>query len=142
MSEQASVEIEFPIEFVVPGVPLSLQASASSREAWKSRIQAAAEGELPEGHFAVEGPISLKIYYFSDVPVAVDIDNIVKPIFDALSRFIYLDDKQVERLVVQKFEPDRLFTFASPSAKLAAAVGATGPRVFLHVDVSSDGEGP
>ncbi len=37
---------------------------------------------------------------------AGDIDNIVKPILDALCHHIYMDDRQVQRLVVQKFEPD------------------------------------
>lgn len=135
-----SVEIEFPLEVMVPGVPLSLQASAASREAWKERIQAAAKRELPEGHFAAEGPIKVTIYCFTDAPANFDIDNIVKPIFDSMSRFIYLDDKQVERLVVQKFEPGRLFTFTSPSATLAETIDAEGPRVYLQVDVSADGE--
>ena len=80
------------------------------------------------------------IYYFPDAPAAVDIDNIAKPICDSLSRFIYLDDKQVERLVVQKFEPGRLFTFTSPSPKLAEKIDAAGPRVYLQIDVSAAGE--
>jgi hypothetical protein len=135
-----SVEIEFPVEFMVPGVPLSLQASTPSREEWKERIRAAARPELPEGHFAAEGPMKVTIYYFSDAPTNVDIDNIVKPIFDSLSRFIYLDDKQVERLVVQKFEPGRLFTFTSPSLRLVETIEAEGPRVYLKVDVSIAGD--
>jgi uncharacterized protein YutE (UPF0331/DUF86 family) len=43
-----------------------------------------------------------------------DADNIVKLIVDALSQHIYIDDPQVERVVVQKFEPDNVFEFASP----------------------------
>lgn len=135
-----SVEIKFPIEFMVPGVPLSLQASTASKEDWKKRIRAAAQDELPEGHFAAEAPIKIKIYYFADAPANVDLDNIAKPIFDSLSKFVYLDDKQVERFVVQKFEPDRLFTFLSPSTRLAQTIDADGPRVYLQVDLSAAGE--
>jgi crossover junction endodeoxyribonuclease RusA len=135
-----SVEIAFPVEVMVPGVPLSLQASTARKEEWKERIRIAARKELPEGHFAAEGPMKVIIYYFTDAPAAADIDNIVKPICDSLSRFIYLDDKQVERLEVQKFEPGRLFTFTSPSPKLAETIDAAGPRVYLQVDVSGDGE--
>lgn len=135
-----AVEIEFPLELMVPGVPLSLQASAASREEWKERIRTAAKEVLPEGHFAAEGPMKVTIYYFTDAPANVDIDNIVKPIFDSLSRFIYLDDNQVERLVVQKFEPGRLFTFTSPSPRLAETIDSDGPRVYLQIDVSTDGE--
>lgn len=134
-----SVEIEFPVEVMVPGVPLSLQASTRSKEEWKERIRAAARKELPEGHFAYEAPMKVTIYYFSDAPASVDIDNIVKPIFDSLNRFIYLDDKQVERLVVQKVEAGRLFTFTSPSPRLAETIETEGPRVYLQVDVSVAG---
>ena len=84
--------------------------------------------------------MKVTIFYFSDAPASVDIDNIVKPIFDSLSGFIYIDDKQVERLVVQKFEPGRLFTFASPSPRLAESIGAEGPRVYLEIDTSNLGE--
>lgn len=135
-----SVEIEFPIEVLVPGVPLSLQASATGRGEWKERIRTVVRPELPEGHFAAEGPVKVTIYYFSTEPANVDIDNIVKPIFDSLSGFIYLDNRQVERLVVQKFEPGRLFRFASSSPRLAQAIDAEGPRVYLKVDVSTAGE--
>jgi hypothetical protein len=137
-----SVEIEFPLEFTVPGVPLSLGASAASREDWKERIRIAARPELPEGRFAAGGPLKVTIYYFSDVPVEVDIDNIAKPILDSLNGFIYLDDRQVERLVIQKFEPERLFTFASSSPRLDEAIDAAGPRVYVQIDVSSVGEVP
>ena len=37
-----------------------------------------------------------------------DIDNCIKLILDAMTTLRYIiDDKQVERLVVQKFEPGR-----------------------------------
>lgn len=61
-----------------------------------------------------------------------DVDNIVKPILDALSKFIYVDDHQVERLVVQKFEADNIFGFSSPSPALLAALAQNKPR-FTYV---------
>ena len=135
-----SVEIEFPLEVMVKGVPLSLGASTASKEEWKQRIRTAAKEELPEGHFATDGPMKVLIYYFSDAPTNVDLDNIVKPILNSFSKFVYLDDRQVERLVVHKFEPGRLFTFASPSPRLAETVGTEGPRVYMKIDVSTIGE--
>ena len=63
-----------------------------------------------------------------------DLDNIVKPILDALSGLIYVDDAQVERILVQKFEPGRIATFSEPSAKLAEAVAKSGPRLYIKVD--------
>jgi crossover junction endodeoxyribonuclease RusA len=90
------------------------------------RIRDATRQELPEGHFAAQEPLRVRIYYFADAPMNVDLDNIIEPILDSFSRFIYLDDKQVERLEAQKFEPGRLFSFASPSPRLAGTIGMEG----------------
>lgn len=61
------------------------------------------------------------------------LDNRVKPILDGMSGCVYADDQQIERLVVQKFEPGRVYAFASPSACLAAALGADGPVVYIRI---------
>jgi crossover junction endodeoxyribonuclease RusA len=79
MRTAMSVEIRFPVEVMVPVVPLSFQASAASKEEWKERIREAARKELPEGHFATQEPIKVTIYYFADAPAGFDIDNIAKP---------------------------------------------------------------
>lgn len=141
-NETDTVEVQFPVEIVLHGVPLSLQASAQSRKRWQERIKTAARVELPEFYFAAVAPIKVTIYYFPDAPMDGDLDNIVKPILDSFGRFVYVDDRQVERIWVQKFEPGRSFTFKDPTPKLAAAIEAEGPRVYLHVDLSEAGEVP
>jgi hypothetical protein len=65
-----------------------------------------------------------------------DIDNIVKPILDAMERHIYLDDRQVERVVVQKFEPGNVYQFPTPSAMLDKALNHEKP--VLYVRLSDD----
>lgn len=62
-----------------------------------------------------------------------DIDNIVKLVLDALARHIYMDDSQVERLVVQKFEPGNVFAFASPSAMLGEAMNRRKPLLYVRL---------
>ncbi len=62
-----------------------------------------------------------------------DIDNIVKLIVDALCHHIYLDDGQVERVVVQKFEPGNGFEFATPSEVLKRALGSPKPLVYIRI---------
>ena len=129
------MELSFPIEFLVHGTAVSAQAKlASSKNQWKERVKAASTGVISQPHFASESPISVTLCYFPDEPMQGDIDNIVKLILDALSRHIYLDDKQVERLVVQKFEPGVVFTFSNPTAVFASAI--TGPRPVLYVRLS------
>jgi hypothetical protein len=62
-----------------------------------------------------------------------DIDNIVKPILDAMERHIYLDDRQVERVVVQKFEPGSVYQFALPSVVLDMALSHDKPVLYIRL---------
>jgi crossover junction endodeoxyribonuclease RusA len=129
------MELSFPIEFLVHGTAVSLQAKrAESKNEWKQRIKAASTAVMPQPHFASQEPIGVTLYYLPDEPMMGDIDNIVKPILDALSAHIYVDDQQVERLVVQKFDPGVPFEVENPSETVVAAV--TGPRPVLYVRLS------
>ncbi len=132
-----AIEINFPIEFVVHGTPLSLQAKrAASRAEWKERVKLASSNAIPSPHYASEERIAVTLYYLPDERMQGDVDNIVKPILDALSCHIYIDDSQVERVVVQKFEPGNAFSFNSPTVKLAEALN--GDKPLLYVRVSTD----
>ena len=70
-----------------------------------------------------------------------DIDNIVKPILDALQGPIFVNDHQVERVVVQKFEPHRMATFSNPPPGLADALSLDAPVVYIRIDTQFDREG-
>lgn len=80
--------------------------------------------------------IAVTLYYLPERRVHGDVDNIVKLVLDAMSKHIYLDDAQVERVVVQKFEPGNVFGFLSPTLTMAGAIA--GPKPVLYVRVSND----
>jgi hypothetical protein len=131
------MEIKFPIEFVVMGTPVSLGAKRpETRDEWKERVKAASNVAIPHPHFVSGDRIALTIYNLPDEPMEGDIDNIVKFILDALCRHIYIDDRQVERVVVQKFEPGNVFTFSKPSETFLQALGS--PRPLVYIRVSND----
>lgn len=131
------MEIEFPIEFLVRGTPVSSQAkSATAREDWKTRVKTASRGALPQPHFASDQRMAVTLYYLPEGRMPGDIDNIVKLVLDALCAHIYLDDAQVERVVVQKFEPGNVFSF--PNASMTIVDAITGPKPVLYVRVSDD----
>jgi hypothetical protein len=128
------MEIAFPIEFLVPGTPISLQAKrAKSRKQWKARVRDASRTVIPDSHFASEGRIAVTLYYLPDEPMDGDIDNIVKPVLDALCRHIYRDDAQVERVAVQKFEPGNIFSFQQPTATFLMALNGEKPVLYVRV---------
>lgn len=126
--------IAFPIEFVIAATPLSLQASAPSRKRWGSRVAEAARAVLPEWVWLEEAAIAVTIFYFPPAAMRGDIDNIVKPILDALRRVAYRDDQQVDRVWVQKFEPGSLFVFRDPSPVLAEALDRSAPILYVRID--------
>lgn len=131
------MEIDFPIEFIVKGTPVSMQAKRpEAREEWKEVVKAASTAAIPQPHFVSEDRMAVTLYYLPDGAMQGDIDNIVKPILDALSRHIFIDDRQVERLVIQKFESGNMFEFNQPTALLSEALGTKRP--LLYVRVSND----
>lgn len=133
----------FPMEFYLTGVPLSLQAKASSKERWKNTVAEAARrraDETVDFLWLEDTPLAVTIFYFPTAPMAGDVDNIVKPILDALNGQAYLDDQAVERVVSQKFEPDTEWSFGAPTDQLAAALDAIlaaderQPVVYIRID--------
>ena len=124
----------FPLEFLVKGTPVSAQsASTRSKQEWIDRVRSACAHLRPDGGWVSEDRISATLYYFPATSMQGDVDNIVKLVLDALKRHIYLDDRQVERLVVQKFEPGNVFTFSSPSEILAAAMADEDSVLFVRL---------
>ena len=133
---------DLPFEFVVYGTAVSYSAgNPSSKARWRQTIRDAAKEVLPEGHFTLEDPVSVTIYFFPQAEMKADIDNCAKPILDAMSRFVYADDSQVDRIVVQKFEPERpLEVRGDPTEILATALAAMEPVVYIKVGTDLHGE--
>lgn len=131
------MNIEFPIEFIVRGTPVSQRAKlALARDEWKARVKDASAAVIPNPHFASDARMAVTLYYLPIEAMLGDIDNIIKPVLDALTTHIYLDDQQVERLVVQKFEPEQTPALEQPSATLREAWD--GPRPLLYVRITDD----
>jgi crossover junction endodeoxyribonuclease RusA len=81
-----TIEIEFPLEFVVEGTAVSSQAKRrDSTERWKRKIVEASRSVLPEAHFATGSRLAVTLFYFPVGQMQGDLDNIVKPILDAMN---------------------------------------------------------
>jgi crossover junction endodeoxyribonuclease RusA len=127
----------FPLEFFIAETPLSLQASARSKQLWKATIAGAANIQVQqtvEWSFLDSRPVSVTIFFFCPAAMEGDVDNIVKPILDGMINVAYLDDRVVERVLVQKFEPGIEKSFIDVSQKLADALDTRAPVVYIRVD--------
>lgn len=130
------MEIEFPIEFIVLGTPISSQGSSRSKKAWKETVKRASYDALPQGHFWFEGAVAITLYYFPSEAMQGDVDNIIKMTIDALVGHILKDDHQVDRILIQRFYPDAVFEFNDPSERLVEAI--MSDESSLYVRVSTD----
>jgi crossover junction endodeoxyribonuclease RusA len=131
------LEPDFPIEFLVVGTPASLQTKrAETRDQWRALVRQACQAVLPSGHFATERRLAATLFYFPAGRMQGDVDNIIKLTLDALKRHVFMDDAQVERVLVQKFEPGVEFQFTAPTPTLARAVDHAKP--VLYVRLSAD----
>ena len=137
----AEFEIAFPVSFVVPGTPVSFQAAnAHSRQRWKEAVAAAARHVVPEGTWLASEPLSLLIYDFPEAAPQGDVDNIVKLIQDALCLVIYDDDRQIRRIVAQRFLPHDLSAYADYPPLVAEALVNDPPFVFIRLTRNHLGE--
>jgi crossover junction endodeoxyribonuclease RusA len=128
------MEITFPLEILVPGTPVSQQSRLRKNvEAWKRLVQEACRPDLPEGAWASTAPVAVTLYYLPASPMQGDLDNIIKPILDALSQYVILDDSQVERLVVQRFAADRPPALVQPTERLRQAWESERPVLFVRI---------
>jgi crossover junction endodeoxyribonuclease RusA len=134
MAEQSTL---YPLEFYIAETPRSLQASSRSKERWKATVREAAQQRATQtdevGLLDVR-PLAVTIYYFPDAPMQGDVDNIIKPILDAIEGVAYLKDKNIERVIAQKFEPQHRWEFVSPTTQLATTLDVLLPVLYVRVD--------
>lgn len=79
-------------------------------------------------------PLAATIFYFPPTEMDGDVDNIVKLIVDGMITIIYPDDRLLERIVVQKFEPGIESSFRSPTPTLERALEAEPPVIYIRID--------
>lgn len=122
-----------PIEFIVLGCPVSGQTKQRARlKAWKDSVCLAATWAIPVGKL-VELKIGLRlsIVYLSDRPEP-DVDNIIKPIQDALVGLIYFNDLQITDVDCHRRQDMRAAALNLP-ALLRQAIETGAECVYVRV---------
>ena len=123
-----------PFAFVIDGPPVSQQARRRERvRQWRDAVRQVAEQVWPVGELPVTGLIMLSITYFYE-SIAMDVDNLPKPILDALRGLVYLDDEQITDVVCRKRNLHSTFRVANPSSVLAD--GLSRGHEFLYIVVT------
>lgn len=122
-----------PFEFTIKGPPVSAQTRNRRRlQSWKSEVANAAQRQLTASASIVSDNVSVTITYYYDGE-SPDVDNIIKPIQDALIGVIYNDDNQVVETKSRKRSINASYKIRGVSTVLLAAF-ADG-NDFLHIKV-------
>ena len=125
--------MSLPFELVVPGPPVSQQARRRQRvRDWSDQVQRAAQPDWGDSPPA-GGDVMVTITYFFDGN-PLDVDNIPKPILDALKDTIYVDDMQVTDLLCRKRDIGGSLQLENASSILLETFGQ-GDQ-FLHIAVT------
>jgi crossover junction endodeoxyribonuclease RusA len=122
-----------PFDFVIEGPPVSQQTRNRKRlRAWKVAVKNAAAAYWPAGDLPSTAELSIVVTNFYEV-AAPDVDNIVKPIQDALIGLVYDDDNQITDCYTRKRKIDGAFKVKGLSRALAD--GFVMNRDFIHIKV-------
>nr|WP_294507173.1 RusA family crossover junction endodeoxyribonuclease [uncultured Rhodopila sp.] len=128
----------FPVEFLIQDTPLSHQSkNANAKERWKRKVGEAAKARVDalRDFFFLDGrALAATIFYFPSAPMDGDVDNIVKLIVDGMIAVIYPDDRLLERITVQKFEPETDTVLRSLTPTLEQATEMERPVVYIRID--------
>ena len=85
----------------------------------------------------VAGPVSLEITHFY-IDAQLDVDNLLKPIMDALKGVIFLDDRQVTDLLCRKRNLRLGLRVENPSSVLARALRRGNDFLYVAVMEAPD----
>ena len=98
---------------------------------WSQEVQNIA-GEIWDSDLPYTGEVMVTITYFYE-GASLDVDNIPKPILDALKGLIYSDDSQVSDLLCRKRDLRGDLRIYNPSAILLESLSTS--EGLLHIAV-------
>ncbi len=133
--------MSLPFEFVVTGPPVSQQARNRQRlRLWIQNVRSAAE-RYWDGSPPVGVSVLVSIVYISDT-VPFDIDNIPKPILEALNGIVYSDDSLVTDLVCRKRDRRDDLQIGNVSPLFRNFLHSRQQFLYVRVSDSSSQEAP
>ncbi len=127
------------LEFIVEGIPASLQSSSIGKARWKERVQEAARAAIrEEDELYDECRGILVFFYFGSTDL--DADNIIKPVADALCAIAFPDDKLVSEWISRKTDLEQAVIRDPPpcvAAVLEVSLAAKQPFIYICIVAES-----
>lgn len=121
------------LEFVVPGVPRTIQTKKSrTRNEWKERVREAARKGWPDGRPPLTRELSATVIHFYTRHTELDVDGIGKLILDALIGTAIEDDGLISQVLTRKSNQIGLLV-SNPPLILADTLGSIEDFVYVRL---------
>lgn len=128
-----------PVEFVVFGVPASAQSGNKARkQAWMDDVRAAAQVIWTDP--PLDTKVKVTITHYQRGGTLPDVDNMAKPILDAITGTIWVDDRQVDSATPGRVSLDGMYRIAGLSMVLAEGFSRDEPFVHVRIEDFTDQE--
>ena len=123
-----------PFEFLIRSRPVSQQTRRRERlRDWKEFVKGEAHKYWTPSHSIAEGPICITlVYLYSEA--ALDVDNILKPIQDALVGLAFADDFMVTDAVSRRRQLGGVFDLSRATPVLIEGFEYGDEFVYVHID--------
>jgi crossover junction endodeoxyribonuclease RusA len=127
-------------EFCVHGRPVSAQTGSRRRlMAWQREVRAAAASAWPAGQPPCMVAVELRITHYAE-KLGADMDNLIKPIQDALQGIAYVNDRVVKDVTGNWRNIDAPFRLRYIARPLADAFSDGRPFVHVRLWLAPDEE--
>jgi hypothetical protein len=122
-----------PFEFIIGSQPVSQQIRRRERlREWKRFVLDEATQNWSPKNTPADGPVCVTLIYLHDES-ALDVDNIVKPIMDALVGLVFPDDSLVTDAIIRSRQLQGAFDLSRASPVLIEGFERGGAFVYVCI---------
>lgn len=121
------------LDFVVVGVPISNQGTGPNLQAWRAAVATEAQTRWKKPVLLRELKGIIINFYLGNKP-SLDVDNLSKPIFDAMEGIVYKNDRQIRQAEIAHVRIDAPFVFMGASKVIVSAVQAGNQFVYVRIE--------
>lgn len=123
-----------PLEFVVVGVPASVQSATWRKRGWKRQVEEHGRRAWGEDEQPLTGPVQFHmVFYFEGTLPRLDVDNMIKLTQDALNDIVYKDDSQLLRTASDVRDINAAYRCRGMGLATARGFIANEPFVVIRV---------
>jgi crossover junction endodeoxyribonuclease RusA len=120
-------------EFLIKSRPVSQQTRRRERlREWKEFVRQEATRYWSSTYVPANGPVCITLVYLYD-EVALDVDNFLKPIQDALVGLAFLDDSVITDVIIRRRQLRGTFDLSRVSSVLIEGFEYGDEFVYVHV---------